>query len=116
MTRTAPSVLRLLAKVFIQRRCSEAARSTTGEQQLPDPRLAALIRRGGRWVAQGPGDVIKVCPQNVIFQRGARAGSGTDDGSSVGGTKHGSVWERRDEGLRAAIPPGEVGRSEVKGR
>lgn len=64
----------------------------------------------------GPGNIIKVSPQNVIFQGRAGAGSGTDDGS-VGGTKHSHVWEQPDEGLRAGIPLGRwAGKSEVKGR
>lgn len=82
----------------------------------PDSHLRALIWWDGRWLHQGAGNIIKVCPRNVIFQRRARAGSGTDDGSS-GGTKHGSIWEQRDGGLRAGIPLGRWGwKSEVKGR
>lgn len=55
--------------------------------------------------ARGASNIIKVCPQNVIFQRRAWAGSGTDDRSAEG-TKQCSIWERRDEGLRAGIPLG----------
>lgn len=55
--------------------------------------------------ARGASNIIKVCPQNVIFQRRAWAGSGTDDRSAKG-TKHCSIWERRDEGLRAGSPLG----------
>lgn len=37
--------------------------------------------------ARGAGGIIKVSPQNVIFQGRGWAGSGTDDGST-GRTKH----------------------------
>lgn len=64
--------------------------------------------------AEGASNIIKVCPQNVIFQRRAWAGSRTDDRSTEG-TKHCSIWERRDEGLRARIPLGRQWRErEVK--
>lgn len=58
--------------------------------------------------------IIKVSPHNVIFQ-GIEPRPGA--GQRTGENKTLSIWEQRDEGLRAGIPLGRLGgKSEVNGR